>query len=89
MTQLEQQIIALIEGNKFLSEELKKKYILALFLMDRSEQQGYLEVVKAFDYRCGAIDRGVFVLKDDDKQKLMRTLEDVKEDLLRKLHSPE
>jgi len=89
MTDLEVQIIALIEGNKFLSDELKKKYILALFLMDRKEQQGYLEVVKAFDYRCGAIDRGMFVLKTDEKQKLMRTLDEVKEDLLRKLHSPE
>lgn len=89
MTDLEQQIIALIEGNKFLSEELKKKYILALFLMERGEQREYLNLVKAFDYRCSAIDRGVFVLKPDEKQKLMRSLNEVKEDLLRKLHSPE
>lgn len=87
MTDLEQQIIDLIEGNKFLSDELKKKYILALFLMDRKEQAEYLQLVKAFDYRCGAIDRGMFILKPDEKQKLMRTLDEVKEDLLRKLHS--
>lgn len=89
MTELERQIVQLIEKNKFLSDELKKKYILALFLMARKEQEGYLQVLKAFDYRCGAIDRGMFILKADQKQKLMRSLDDVKQDLLRKLHSPE
>ena len=87
MTDLERQIIALIEGNPYLSEALKKRYILALFLMDTSEQSEYLQIMKAFDYRCKAVERGAYLLQEDQKQQVMRTLDDVKKDLLRKIHS--
>ncbi len=87
MTDIEQQIIDLIENNHHLSDDLKKRYILALFLMDSSEQHEYLRLVQAFTYRCNAVERGIYIVRDDEKEKVMRTLEDVKKDILSKIHS--
>ncbi len=87
MTEPEAKIIALIEKNPYLSGELKKRYILALFLMDRKDQEEYLQVMRAFDYRCNAVERGMFVLQADQEQKLMKSVQEVKEDILRKIHS--
>ncbi|MBU0577924.1 hypothetical protein KJ742_07395 [Patescibacteria group bacterium] len=87
MTEIEKQIVNLIENNHHLSDDLKKRYLLALFLMDSSEQEEYLRLVQAFSYRCNAVERGVYIVRDDEKEKVMRTLEDVKKDILSKIHS--
>jgi len=87
MTDLEQQIINLIESNHHLSDDLKKRYILALFLMETKEQEEYLRLIQAFTYRCNAVERGIFVVRDDEKAKVMRTLDDVKKDILSKIQS--
>lgn len=86
MSDLETQIINLIEGNSHLSEELKKRYILALFLMESKEQQDYLKLIEAFTYRCNAVERGIYIVKADEKETLMKTLEDVKNDILKKIN---
>jgi hypothetical protein len=87
MTDIEQQILNLIESNHHLSDDLKKRYILALFLMDSKEQEEYLKLIQAFTYRCNAVERGIFVVREDEKEKIMRTLDDVKKDILDKIHS--
>ena len=87
MNSLETKIIELIQSNKHLSEELKARYILALFLMETKEQEGYLGLIEAFNYRCNAIERGVYIVKADEKEKVMKTLEEVKEDILKKINT--
>lgn len=87
MTDIEQKIIQLIEGNSHLSTDLKKRYILALFLMESKEQAEYLKLIQAFTYRCNAIERGIYIVKADEKEKVMKTLNDVKEDILNKIKS--
>ena len=87
MTDTETQIIQLIENNPHLSSDLKKRYILALFLMETKEQEEYLNLIQAFSYRCNAAERGIFVVSDDEKNKIMRTLEDVKKDIIGKIQS--
>jgi len=87
MTDIEQQILALIESNYHLSDDLKKRYILALFLMETKEQEEYLRLIQAFTYRCNAVERGIFVVRDDEKAKVMRTLDDVKKDIMSKIQS--
>jgi len=87
MTDIEKQIIDLIEGNSHLSTDLKKRYILALFLMGTEEQEEYLKLIEAFTYRCKAVERGIYVVKADEKDKVMKTLNDVKEDILNKIKS--
>jgi hypothetical protein len=87
MTDIEKQIIDLIEGNSHLSTDLKKRYILALFLMGTEEQEEYLKLIEAFTYRCKAVERGIYVVKADEKDKVMKTLSDVKEDILNKIKS--
>ena len=87
MTDIEKQIIELIEGNPHLSTDLKKRYILALFLMEYKEQEEYLKLIQAFTYRCNAVERGIYIVKADEKEKIMKTLNDVKEDILNKIKS--
>ncbi|MFH0837771.1 MAG: hypothetical protein V1880_00710 [Patescibacteria group bacterium] len=87
MTDIEQKIINLIESNKHLSTDLKKRYILALFLMGTAEQEEYLKLIEAFTYRCNAVERGIYVVKADEKEKVMKTLSEVKEDILNKIKS--
>lgn len=87
MTDLEQQIIDLIEGNSHLSTDLKKRYILALFLMESKEQQEYLRLIQAFTYRCNAVERGVYIVRADEKDKVMKSLQEVKEDILNKINT--
>lgn len=87
MSDLETKIIELIKNNSHLSEELKTKYILALFLMESKEQKEYFRLIEAFNYRCNAAERGIFVVKAEEKEKVMRTLEEVKEDILNKIQS--
>jgi len=87
MTDIEKQIVELIEGNSHLSTDLKKRYILALFLMGTDEQEEYLKLIQAFTYRCNAIERGIYIVKADEKDQVMKTLDDVKEDILKKIKS--
>lgn len=87
MTKIEKTIIDLIESNSHLSTDLKKRYILALFLMGTDEQEEYLKLIQAFTYRCNAVERGIYIVKDDEKKKVMKTLSDVKEDILKKIKS--
>jgi len=87
MTDIEQQIINLVQGNPHLSDDLKQRYILALFLMGTKEQEEYLRLIQAFTYRCQAVERGIYIVREDEKKKVMRTLEEVKQDILSKIHS--
>jgi len=87
MQELEQQILDLINNNPSLSEDLKKRYILALFLMNKESLPEYLNLMKAFNYRCGAIERGIYILREDEKTKMMKTIDEVKEDILEKIKS--
>lgn len=87
MTDTEKRIIDLIENNAHLSTDLKKRYILALFLMGTNEQADYLKLIEAFTYRCNAVERGIYIVRADEKEKVMKTLNDVKEDILKKIKS--
>ncbi|MBU1017636.1 hypothetical protein KKA33_01255 [Patescibacteria group bacterium] len=86
MTELEQRIIEIITQNRHLSEELKKRYILAMFLMETEKQREYLLLLEAFEKRCGEMDRGVFIVKPSEMKQILRTYEDAKKDILRKLN---
>ena len=85
MTDLEKQIIQLITQCRHLSEELKKQYILAMFLMETDKQEEYLRLLQAFMSRCQQMDRGIFVVRPNEMKRVMKTYEQVKEDLIRKL----
>ena len=87
MTDIEQKIIDLIEGNAHLSTDLKKRYILALFLMESSEQEEYMKLIQAFTYRCNAVERGIYIVKADEKETVMKTLDEVKQDIIKKKKS--
>lgn len=88
MTNLEKQIIQLIEQSPHLSDELKKQYILTMFLMEASKQEEYLELLQAFTHRCEEMDKGIFVVRPEDAKRIMRTYDQVKEDLVKKLNNP-
>jgi CII-binding regulator of phage lambda lysogenization HflD len=87
MTDIEQKIIDLIEGNSHLSTDLKKRYILALFLMESKEQEEYLKLIQAFTYRCNAVERGIYIVKADEKERIMKSLDEVKDDIIKKINS--
>lgn len=87
MSPIEQEIIALIEQNKFLSDALKKRYILALFLMDTPAQEEYLRLWKAFDSRCQQIKKEPFVLEANDMRNVLRSVDEVKKELIQKIQS--
>lgn len=86
MTDLEKQIIQLITQNSHFSEELKKRYILAMFLMESEKQLEYLELIKNFDKKCKETNRGIFVVNPREMRKVMKTYEEVKKDLLKKIN---
>ena len=85
MNDAEQQAIELIQNNQNLSDDLKQRYILALFLMDDKEQREYLKLLKAFSYRCEVAERGIFMVNPDEANTIMRTLDDVKKDIINKI----
>lgn len=87
MNELEQQIIDLIEGNSHLSTDLKKRYILALFLMETNEQAEYLKLIQAFNYRCNVIERGIYIVKNDERETTLKNLNEVKADIIKKINS--
>lgn len=87
MTDLEQKIIDLIEGNSHLSTDLKKRYILTLFLMETQEQAEYLKLIQAFTYRCNTVERGIYIVKADEREVIMKNLNEVKADIIKKINS--
>lgn len=87
MTTLEQQIIELIEKNNFLADDLKKRYILALFLMDTKHQEDYLELWQAFSSRCGRVEQGNFRLSAEEIKGVLRSVDEVKRELIQKIKS--
>lgn len=87
MTNLEKKIIQLITQNQFLSEELKKQYILSMFLMETEKQEEYLQLIRDFTARCTEMDKGIFVVLPDEMKRVMRTYDQVKKDLIKKLNS--
>jgi len=86
MTDLEKQIIELLTANRYLSEELKKRYILAMFLMESAKQEEYLRLLQSFTWRCKQTDRGIFIVKPNEMKEVIRTYEDAKKDILKKLN---
>lgn len=87
MTELEKQIIELIHKNKYLSEDLKKRYILSMFLMESDKQHEYLRLIQAFTRRCEEMNRGIFVVHPNEMKNVMRTYEEVKRDILKKINT--
>ncbi len=87
MTDLEKQIIQEITQNRFLSKELKNQYILSMFLMETEKQREYLGLLQAFTSRCKQMDRGIFVVKPNEMKRVMKTYEQVKNDLIKKLRT--
>lgn len=85
MTDLEEKIIALVNNNKYLSNELKKRYILTLFLMETGKQEEYLILMKEFENRCDEMKRGIFMVGPNEMHTIMRTYDDVKKDVLKKI----
>ena len=86
MTDLEKQIIQLITQNRHFSEELKKRYILAMFLMEHDKQAEYLRLIQSFTYRCQQMDRGIFVVRPSEMNRVLKTYEEAKKDILNKLN---
>lgn len=86
MNNIEEDIIKLIHDSNYFSNELKKKYILAMFLMDYDEQNKFLDLLKTFIYRCKLMDRGIFIVKPDERDKVMKSYKEVKEDLIKKIN---
>jgi len=85
MTELEEKIIALVNHNKYLTDELKKRYILTLFLMETGKQEDYLKLMKEFESRCDEMKRGIFAIGPEELHTIMRTYDDVKKDILGKI----
>lgn len=88
MTDLEKKIIQRLTQNQYLSEALKKQYILSMFLMETDKQQEYLNLIEAFEKRCAEMDRGVFVVRPEEMGRVMKTYEQVKQDLIKKINNP-
>lgn len=87
MTDLETQIITLIHENKHLSDELKKRYILAMFMMDSAKLAEYLRLIQNFSRRCSEVDTGLFILSADEQHKLKMDFDEVKRDILKKIQN--
>jgi len=58
-----------------------------MFLMDSKDQPNYFKLIEAFTYRCKAAERGVYIVKNEEKEAVLRTFDDAKEDILNKINS--
>lgn len=85
MTDLEKQAIDLIQNNRYLSEELKKRYTLSLFMMNSDQQKQYFMLLQGFSRRCSEVDRGLFILRADEAGELKTSFDEVKRDILKKM----
>ena len=86
MNSLEKQIIELVNNNKYLSEDLKKRYIVAMFLMEYDKQEEYLKLLQAFTKKCEEMDRGIFIVHPKEMGTLLRTYDEAKNDIIKKLN---
>jgi hypothetical protein len=87
MNSIEQQIIELINSNAYLSEDLKKRYIVALFLMEYEKQEEYLKLLQAFTRRCEEMSRGIFIVHPNEMGTMLRTYDQAKADILKKINT--
>jgi hypothetical protein len=87
MQDLEKQIIELIQNNTHLSDDLKKRYIMALFLMDSSQYVNYMKLLQGFSQKCHEVEAGLFILNADEARRMQMTFEDVKRDILKKIQN--
>ncbi|MBI5421792.1 hypothetical protein HZA44_01510 [Candidatus Peregrinibacteria bacterium] len=85
MNSIESTIIELVNSNRFLSEDLKKRYIVAMFLMEYDKQEEYLKLLQAFTRRCEEMDRGIFIVHPTEAGTMLRTYEQTKADILKKI----
>lgn len=85
MNSIEKLIIDLINANQYLSEELKKRYIVAMFLMEYDKQEQYLKLLQAFTKRCEEMSRGIFIVHPAEMGTLLRTYDQAKADILKKI----
>lgn len=86
MNSIEKQVLELVQNNKYLSEDLKKRYLVALFLMEYEKQEEYLKLLQAFTKRCEEMDRGIFVVHPAEMGTMLRTYDQAKTDILKKLN---
>lgn len=75
----------MVNTNKYLSEDLKKRYIVAMFLMEYDKQEEYLKLLQAFTHRCEEMDRGIFIVHPNEMGTMLRTYEQTKADILKKI----
>ncbi len=54
--------------------------------METPEQLEYKKLIEAFTYRCKSIERGIYIVKADEKAEVLRTLDQVKSDILSKIN---
>jgi len=85
MNSIEKQIIDLINANQYLSEDLKKRYIVALFLMEYEKQEEYLKLLDGFTRRCEEMSRGIFIVHPAEAGTMLRTYDQAKADILKKI----
>ena len=85
MNSIEKTIIDLINANQYLSEELKKRYIVALFLMEYEKQEEYLKLLGGFTRRCEEMSRGIFIVHPAEAGTMLRTYDQAKADILKKI----
>jgi hypothetical protein len=85
MNSVEKQVVELIQNNAYLSEDLKKRYIVALFLMEYEKQEEYLKLLGAFTRRCEEMSRGIFIVHPAEAGTMLRTYEQAKADILKKI----
>jgi predicted aldo/keto reductase-like oxidoreductase len=86
MNPIEKQIIDLINANRYFSEDLKKRYIVAMFLMEYEKQEEYLKLIQAFGKKCEEMDRGIFIVHPNEMGTMLRTYDQAKADILKKLN---
>ena len=75
----------MVNTNKYLSEDLKKRYIVAMFLMEYDKQEEYLRLLQAFTRRCEEMDRGIFIVHPTEMGTMLRTYDQAKADILKKI----
>ena len=87
MLDIEKQIIELIQNNTHLSDDLKKRYIMALFFMDSGKQVEYLRLLQNFTRKCHETETGLFILNEGEANRLRATFDDIKRDILKKIQN--
>lgn len=84
MTDLEKQVIQVINQNKYLSDLQKKQYILTVFMMNEVELKEYLHTLMNFQSRCDEMDSGTFKVHQSESVDMMKAYNQVKEKFIKK-----